>query len=74
LPWDASHEKFLARQQLLTGTMPEPWKVLREQFKADYVLCAEPKLIRQREAGRRDFAALPGTGEDPIRLFAPRPE
>jgi hypothetical protein len=38
------------------------------------VLCAEPKFIGQREADRRDFAALPGTGEDPIRLFALRPE
>jgi hypothetical protein len=74
LLWDASHEKFLARQQLLTGTTPEPWKVLREQFKADYVLCSEQKLIKQMDANRRDFAALPGTQDDPIRLFALRPE
>jgi hypothetical protein len=74
LLWDASHEKFLARRQLLTGTTPEPWKVLREQFKADYVLCAEPAMIRQMDANRRDFAALPGTRGDSIRLFALRPE
>jgi hypothetical protein len=74
LLWDASHEKFLARQQLLTGTTPDPWKVLREQFKADYVLCAEPKMIEQMDANRRDFATLPGTKGDPIRLFALRPE
>lgn len=74
LLWDASREKFMARRQLLTGTSPEPWKVLREQFKADYVLCAEPALIEQMDANRRDFAALPGTRGDRVRLFALRPE
>jgi hypothetical protein len=74
LLWDASREKVLARRELLTGTTPDPWKVLRETFKADYVLCADPRLIEQMQANRRDFAALPGTEEDPIRLFALRPE
>jgi hypothetical protein len=74
LLWEASHDKFLARQQLLTGKTADPWKVLREQFDADYVLCAEEPMVKQMDANRRDFAALPGTQGDPIRLFALRPE
>ena len=74
LLWHASPEKFMARTELLTGKTPDPWKVLRETFKADYVLCADPKLIKQMQANRRDFAALPGTEDDLVRLFALRPE
>ena len=74
LLWSASKDKYLARQGLMEGAFADPRLVLRGLFKADYVLCAAPKLIRQMDADPANFTALPGTRGDQVRLFAVRPE
>lgn len=74
LLWTASREKFLARQGLMEGAFADPYLVLRGLFKADYVLCASPGLIRQMDADPANFTTLPGTEGDQVRLFAVRPD
>jgi hypothetical protein len=73
LLWRASPDKYLVRKGLLQGRFADPRRTLREVFAADYVLCAEPALIRQMDADRADFTSLPGTQGDMVRLFAVRP-
>ena len=60
-------------QGLIEGAFGDPQAILRGVFHADYVVCAAPPLIRQMQADRANFTALPGTDEDRIRVFAVRP-
>jgi hypothetical protein len=71
---DADPGKFVVRQGLLAGAYPDPRAPLRKVFRADYVLCATPALIRQMDALPRDFTTLRGTQGERLRLFAVRPD
>ena len=72
--WNADSRKYLALEGLNRGAFDDPRLILKGVFKADYVLCASKPLIRQMESRRADFAALPGTASDRVRLFAVRPD
>ena len=72
--WTVSKEKYMVRQGLLQGAFADPHLVLRGVFKADYVLCGAPKLIRQMDADPTSFTTLPGMQGEKVRLFAVRPD
>lgn len=59
--WQASPAKYIARQRLIWGADSDPWKTLREQFKADYVLCGTPGLNKQMAADPLHFQQITGT-------------
>lgn len=73
--WKASHDRYLMRQMLIAGAFEDPYPVLREQFRADYVLCASEPLIRQMRANPTRFQPLPVDGDSgPIRIFQVKQE
>lgn len=73
LLWNASRDKYVVRTGLRTGAFDNPRFLLRGLFKADYVICAAPKLIGQMDARPEDFTSAPGTKGEEVRLFAVRP-
>jgi hypothetical protein len=72
--WRASPQKYMARLGLIKGAFRDPHAVLRDAFKADYVLCASPALIRQMQADPAHFTAMPGDAANPMRLFSVQPD
>lgn len=72
--WRQSPDKYLARQGLVKGAFSDPHTILRDVFKADYVLCASTALINQMYADPSNFRAIPGAEDGPVRLFLVRPE
>jgi hypothetical protein len=59
--WQASPARYMMRQRLVRGLEPDPAKVLRETFGADYVLCGTPALNRQMQEDPLKFVQLTGT-------------
>ena len=76
LLWHASPDRYYARQGLLKGAFADPHAIVRGAFHADYVLCGPrgAALVQQMQAMPQDFRAAPGTENDPLRLFAVRPD
>jgi hypothetical protein len=72
--WEASPERYQAKQGLVAGAFPRPREMLRGAFGADYVLCASGPLTRQMDSQPEDFTAAPGTRGNRIRVFAVRPD
>ena len=74
LLWRVAPEKYLARVRLINGAYRDPHLVLRQVFKADYVLCGSPALNRQMEADRRHFVPIAGSEPmGPLRVFVVQP-
>jgi hypothetical protein len=59
--WQANPRRYLLRTRLIFGLEAEPWKVLREEFHADYVLCGTPAMNAQMAADPRRFEPIVGT-------------
>jgi hypothetical protein len=74
LLWHASRTRYMARRGLNEGAFEDPHAILRGAFKADYVLCAKPALIRQMDARPQDFTSDRASRGDAMRLFAVRPD
>jgi hypothetical protein len=72
--WRASPQKYLARLGLIKGAFHDPHAILRGAFKADYVLCASPALIRQMDSDAVHFRSLPGSDSNPVRVFSVQPD
>jgi hypothetical protein len=53
--WKASPQKYLVRTGLIEGRYHDPHRVLRDVFRADYVLCESTPLIAQMYADRKHF-------------------
>jgi hypothetical protein len=70
--WRVSPQKYLARRTLVLGGYSNPQQVLRAVFRADYVLCHSPALIRQMEADPQHFILVRGAANNPVRLFTVR--
>jgi hypothetical protein len=74
LLWHASPTRYMARRGLNAGAFEDPRMLLRGAFKADYVLCGKPALVRQMDARPQNFTANPDDRGSPVRLFAVRPD
>jgi hypothetical protein len=72
--WRASPQKYLARLGLIKGAFHDPHAMLRDAFKADYVLCASPELIRQMDADPVHFRSLPDVNSNQVRMFSVQPD
>jgi hypothetical protein len=72
--WEASKDKFLARQGLIAGAFPHPRTILRGAFDADYVICTRGPLTQQMDAQPEDFSPGDDAPEDQWRIYAVRPD
>jgi len=72
--FQVSRDKYAARRGLVAGAFADPRAILRDVFHADYVLCQAGPLTKQMQARPQDFLAQPGSENDPLRLFAVRPD
>lgn len=68
--WRASRQKYYARLGLIDGAFADPYPILRQVFKADYVLCAAPALNRQMDADPIHFNSRYNQATDRLRLFS----
>jgi hypothetical protein len=59
--WNADPGKYVLRLRLIYGLEPDPRRVLREVFHADYVLCGTPAMNAQMAADPRHFEQIVGT-------------
>lgn len=70
LLWQRSPALYVARERLLAGVETDPHRVLRSQFKANYVLCGTQELNSQMEADPEHFRPIPGLQPmGPLRVF-----
>jgi hypothetical protein len=53
--WKAAPDKYVVRMGLIEGRYGDPHRLLREVFKADYVICESTPLIAQMYADRVHF-------------------
>jgi hypothetical protein len=73
LLWQAAPQKYLARERLTSGEERDPYRVIRDQFHADYVLCGAEALNLQLQARPDRFEPIPGSQPmGPLRLFKVR--
>jgi len=70
LLWIHDPAKYAVRQRLIAGRSPAPVTDLRQQFKADYVLCASAAMNAQLKALPADFDLIASADTKPaLALF-----
>jgi hypothetical protein len=70
LLWNVDRQKYLLRQALVQGRVPQANRALREVFDADFVLCGTREMNAQMQADPSRFRALyVEPGSNPVRLY-----
>ena len=67
--WKASPSKYQIRMGLLEGIYKDPQRLLRDVFKADYVLCRFKPLIAQMYSDRAHFKPIASNAAATVWLF-----